>query len=154
MWVDAISDVILKERKMKWKKVKNEKPPFYVWVLACLADTSLADDKRLVRAKLCVYSWLSSNSRRHEFDEVSHWAPIELPEDEGIAKLDIGDRVKRFDDVYVVAAIGYDRVALINIEDGTRWNDGIHVDNMNNIAKSEIDALLTVSCGFGKFEKV
>jgi hypothetical protein len=62
----------------------------------------------------------------------------------------VGDKFKRGTNTYVLANVGYKTVAMINIESGNRWHDGIVVKNLCNIDEREFSRVVNGDTNFIK----
>jgi len=62
----------------------------------------------------------------------------------------VGDKFKKGTNTYVLANVGYTTVAMINIESGNRWSDGIEVKNVRNIDEREFSRVISGDTNFVK----
>jgi hypothetical protein len=63
---------------------------------------------------------------------------------------EVGDKFKRSTHTYILANVGYKTVAMINIESGNRWSDGIEVENIIRIGEKEFSRVINGATNFVK----
>jgi hypothetical protein len=62
----------------------------------------------------------------------------------------IGDRFKYSSDIYLLCQTGNSMVSLVDLECGNRWEDAIHVEDINDITKEEFNKIMAGGDGFIK----